>query len=315
MITIYQATLCQQSSEGIFSLCEHQALPETTPRPDDATYTDQTNFVTIPTVQVGTDNYTYQLRLNNHEGEMLFEVTQKTLLHPSPQNLTGWATQTRRDLQKYYASLVWNELKTVLENSANTDYDSLKKEVEYFAKQLLQEGADPLIKEVQYVSEPHVTLRIIMHDKDLLDSELRGKAINYFLKPDTEKGDDGTEITTTNSSANPLANRPWEISITAVPCPVKEIDSTRTDIEDSKLCEDSEESDSTIYSTDSTIKDTATPPDSLLFDVGMCLITEYCNEPQNYTHPGQGMISDIEWCPSWLYMVMPLQEHYTPCSY
>ncbi|EDN72704.1 hypothetical protein BGS_1392 [Beggiatoa sp. SS] len=214
---IYQATLCQ-SREDFFSLCEHHVLPETTPLPDDATYTDLTNLVTIPTVQVGTDNYTYQLRLNNPEGDMVFEVTEKTLLHPSDHNLSGWATQTRRDLQKYYTSLVWQSLKTVLEDSANTDYAALKKEVEYFAKQLLRDKADPLIKEVHYVLEPHVTLRIIMHDKDLLDSELRGQAINYFLKPDEKKPGDENGIIATQSHNHTLEN----FLLTSVSCSVKE---------------------------------------------------------------------------------------------
>ncbi|EDN72706.1 hypothetical protein BGS_1394 [Beggiatoa sp. SS] len=114
-----------------------------------------------------------------------------------------------------------------------------------------------------------------------------------------------------NLSSYTSHNIPWKISITSVSCSVKEIDSTRTDIEKSDKCEDLGK----IYSTDSRIEDTATPPDSLIVDVAMCLITEYCNEPQNYTHPTQGMISDIDWCPSWLHMVMPSHEHYTPCSY
>jgi hypothetical protein len=51
------------------------------------------------------------------------------------------------------------------------------------------------------------------------------------------------------------------------------------------------------------IKSVATAPSSLLRDVGMSMITEYCDNPQGYRH-GDGL-PDTEWCPIWLLSVMP----------
>ena len=48
----------------------------------------------------------------------------------------------------------------------------------------------------------------------------------------------------------------------------------------------------------------ATAPTSLLRDVGMSLITEYCPNPQDFIQ-NEGMLPDTEWCPFWLLNVMP----------
>ncbi|MEK8018030.1 MAG: hypothetical protein VSS75_014240 [Candidatus Parabeggiatoa sp.] len=48
----------------------------------------------------------------------------------------------------------------------------------------------------------------------------------------------------------------------------------------------------------------ATRPTSLLRDVGMSLITEYCPNPHGYQYD-KGMLPDTEWCPLWLKIVMP----------
>jgi len=48
----------------------------------------------------------------------------------------------------------------------------------------------------------------------------------------------------------------------------------------------------------------ATRPDSLLRDIGMGLITSYCNGPkENFGF--SGMWPDTQWCPAWLQFVMP----------
>ncbi len=285
-ITIFQATLCE-SHEGFFSLCEHKVLPDTTRRADDPTYTDHTKLITIPTVQVGTEHYTYQLKLKHSEGDMLFEVIEKTELPQlSSHSLSTLSTESQLDLQKYYASLVWNELKMVIENSANTEQSALKEEVEEYAKNMLQD--DPLIKEVRYVYEPQVSLQIIMHNNDFFNFELPKKI-------SSDKGDDEELKIESLEMTGKVSCDSLVIEIDS------DSDSLEIHIEESDSCGD--------------IKETATPPEPLIVDVAMCLITEYCNDPQDYTHFGEGMLSDIEWCPSWLHMVMPSHEHYTPCSY
>ena len=50
----------------------------------------------------------------------------------------------------------------------------------------------------------------------------------------------------------------------------------------------------------------ATAPTSLLRDVGMALITEYCGGNPEGFQGGAGMLPDILWCPAWLQLVMPL---------
>jgi len=52
------------------------------------------------------------------------------------------------------------------------------------------------------------------------------------------------------------------------------------------------------------IRGVATAPSSLLRDIGMSLITEYCPKPQGYQYE-EGMWFDTEWCPRWLEYVMP----------
>ncbi len=51
-------------------------------------------------------------------------------------------------------------------------------------------------------------------------------------------------------------------------------------------------------------KYSATRPDSLLTDLGMNLISEYCDE--DVTYPASDFLPDSEWCPLWLLDVMPL---------
>ncbi|MDM8557879.1 hypothetical protein [Candidatus Parabeggiatoa sp. HSG14] len=236
-------------------------------------------------------------------------------------------SEARTRLQTDYISKVGEESFKFI-NNYQEKYNRVVSEKLFnkFVNRLLKNGEDTIIKTIHYMPEQSFT--IVMHSSPFVEPTLGDKTFIYNLVK-RKWGDNSKEETESSDSAAPFPTPPMASVIQ--PYAMEPFRSMRV------ITDYCQKPEGYTYLMAGSWSDRdwcplwhtvvmplqdffaneaklAAPASTPSIDINLTepsrskhVITNYCNNPQGYRYPMAGSWSDIDWCPVWHTVVMPLQ--------